>query len=98
MIDARSDAVTYNVWVGEAVLNKHVSHNEGNILETGQEQNMPGSSEQPERLSEPVVSHTPSSIKETSESEMDTAHLTASKPLLLEDEDEFSSKMLQTQV
>eukprot|EP00061_Rhincodon_typus_P008650 g31448.t1 len=69
---------------GDTVLNKHMGHLKAVISQTGQEQNIPGPSEQPEGLAETVSSPPPSSVKETSESEMDAASI----PLLPEEEEE----------
>eukprot|EP00061_Rhincodon_typus_P013154 g39349.t1 len=82
MIDVRSGPMKYNVWVGEAVLNKHVGHMKAANSQTGHEENIPGPSEHPARLLEPNCSPPSSSIKE------DKADL-ALTPLPPGEEDEF---------
>eukprot|EP00061_Rhincodon_typus_P003795 g20984.t1 len=55
----------------------------------GHEQNIPSSSEQLGRLSEPMGSLPQSSIEETAESQVDMVDIAASIALLPEKEDEF---------
>eukprot|EP00061_Rhincodon_typus_P006415 g27036.t1 len=89
MVDTRSGAVTYKVWVCVTVLNKYMGHMKAANSQTVQEQNEPGSSTAfliaPELMGSPC----PSSFEETSESEVDTADVATSMPLLPEEENEF---------
>eukprot|EP00061_Rhincodon_typus_P010771 g35311.t1 len=55
MVNARLGPVTYKVQVDEAVLNKHMDHMKAVNSQTGQEQNIPSPSEQPERVLEPMA-------------------------------------------
>eukprot|EP00061_Rhincodon_typus_P015154 g42674.t1 len=77
--------MTYRVHLGDTVLNKHVDHLNAITLQTGQEQNLPGPTEQPEGPAEPIGSPPLSSVEETSESKMDVALML----LPLEEEEEI---------
>eukprot|EP00061_Rhincodon_typus_P016911 g45374.t1 len=88
MVDGKSSPVTYKVRVGEMVPN--MDHVKAANSQTEQEQNIPGPSEHPARLSEPMCSPSPPSVKETPEDEMDMANVAAST--LLPPEDEFLSR------
>eukprot|EP00061_Rhincodon_typus_P003188 g19485.t1 len=86
MVNVRSGPVAYKVWVGEAVLHKYEEHMK---TAKGAGAKHPRPLKTAGRLSGHVGSHPPSSIKETLESEMDMADVTASTPLLPEEEDEL---------
>eukprot|EP00061_Rhincodon_typus_P015270 g42855.t1 len=88
MVNARSGPVTHKVWVGEVVLNKYMDDMKATTLQMGQEQNIPGPSEHLARLSQLTGSPPLPNVEETSEDEVDTENVSASTPLLPE-ENEF---------
>eukprot|EP00061_Rhincodon_typus_P015230 g42790.t1 len=98
MIDSRSDPVTSQVQVGAMVLNKHVDHMKAANSHAVQEQNMPCSSEQSERLPEHMESPFSSNVDETSESEMGMADVATLKPLPVQEERAYVYQLEDAQV
>eukprot|EP00061_Rhincodon_typus_P014271 g41193.t1 len=93
MVNARSHAGMYYIRVGATVLNKHVDHVKAENLEMVWEQNVPGSLTIFLTVPKHVGSLCPLSIEDTSGSEMDMAHVTASKPLPPEEENELLPRL-----